>query len=245
MNHPILIADDEPLARRTLRDHLRQLGCEGAIHEAGDGHKAVELANKERPGLIFLDIVMPGATGLEVLAQLEYEPKVIFTTAYDQYAVTAFELGALDYVLKPFGRERLARVLQRAQAALNGSNAPLLARAQESLQPARTPSRIFVRDGARIVPIPLASIERVQGADDYITIFTVSREYLVSIRLSDLETHLAQANFLRVHRSHLVNLDYVTSIEPYDATRLQVSLKSGAQIVASRAGTKRLRELAL
>ena len=83
------------------------------------------------------------------------------------------------------------------------------------------------------------------GADDYITIFTVSREYLVSIRLSDLETHLAQANFLRVHRSHLVNLDYVTSIEPYDATRLQVSLKSGAQIVASRAGTKRLRELAL
>ena len=137
MNHPILIADDEPLARRTLRDHLRQLGCAGPIHEAGDGQSAAELANKERPGLIFLDIVMPGATGLEVLAQLEYEPKVIFTPAYDQYAVTAFELGALDYVLKPFGRDRLSRVLQRAQVALNGTNAPVLTRAQESLQSAR------------------------------------------------------------------------------------------------------------
>src|SRR5262249_8715542 len=115
MKGPILTAADEPLARRTLRKHLSDLGCGHQIHEAPDGKTAIALANKERPELIFLDIVMPGTTGLEVLEQLDYEPKVIFTTAHDQYAVTAFELGALDYVLKPFGRDRLESVLQIAQ----------------------------------------------------------------------------------------------------------------------------------
>src|SRR5215472_15066926 len=171
MKGSVLIADDEPLARRTLRSHLRSLGWGGPIHEARDGKNAIAIANSHRPDLVFLDIVMPGATGLEVLEQLDYEPKVIFTTAYDQYAVTAFELGALDYVLKPFGRERLERVLHRAQAALNGAAPPLLPRAKESLAAARSLSRIFVRDGSRIVPLALKSIERVQGADDYVTIF--------------------------------------------------------------------------
>src|SRR5499425_1222306 len=156
MTGSVLIADDEPLARRTLREHLRSLGWTGPIHEARDGKTAIALANEQRPELLFLDIVMPGATGLEVLERLDYEPKVIFTTAYDQYAVTAFELGALDYLLKPFGRDRLERVLRRAQAALNGSASPLLSRARESLERARTLSRIFVRDGNRIIPIPLA-----------------------------------------------------------------------------------------
>src|ERR1700722_10602296 len=163
MKGTILIADDEPLARRTLREHLRDLGCGGEIHEAPDGKTAIALANKKRPELIFLDIVMPGATGLEVLGQLDYEPKVIFTTAHDQYAVSAFELGALDYLLKPFGRDRLERVLHRAQAALGGLATPVLSRAKESLERSRPVSRIFVRDGARILPISLASLERVQG----------------------------------------------------------------------------------
>src|SRR5690348_12342359 len=185
MKETILIADDEPLARRTLREHLRDLGCGGEIHEAPDGKTAIALANKRRPELIFLDIVMPGATGLEVLEQLDYEPKVIFTTAHDQYAVTAFELGALDYLLKPFGRDRLERVMQRAQTALNGSPTSLLSRARESLEQPRTLSKIFIRDGTRIVPILLASLERVQGADDYVTICTTTKEYLVGLRLSD------------------------------------------------------------
>jgi two-component system, LytTR family, response regulator len=245
MKGSVLIADDEPLARRTLREHLRDLGWTGPIQEARDGKTAIALANNERPELMFLDIVMPGATGLEVLEQLDYEPKVIFTTAHDQYAVTAFELGALDYVLKPFGRERLERVVRRAQLALNASAAPLLSRAQESLAGAHTLSRIFVRDSNRIVPISLANLERAQGADDYVTICTPTKEYLVGIRLSDLESHLAEGNFLRIHRSHLINLEYITSIEPYDAARVEVVMKSGVRIVASRTGSKRLRELAL
>jgi two-component system LytT family response regulator len=244
MKSSVLIADDEPLARRTLREHLRGLEWAGPIREALDGKTAIAIANAQHPDLLFLDIVMPGATGLEVLEQLDYQPKVIFTTAYDQYAVTAFELGALDYLLKPFGRERLERVLQRAQAALNGST-PFLVRAKESLEHSRALSRIFVRDGNRIVPIALTRIERVQGADDYVTICTGDKEYLVSIRLSDVEEHLGRNNFLRIHRSHLINLEYVGSIEPYDAARVEVVLKSGTRIIASRAGSKRLRELAL
>lgn len=245
MKGSILIADDEPLARCTLREHLRSLGWAGPIHEARDGKSAAALASKHRPDLLFLDIVMPGLTGLEVLEQLDYEPSVIFTTAHDQYAITAFELGALDYLLKPFGRDRLERVLRRAQAALSDSSTSSLSRARESLEPTRALSRIFVRDGNRIVPIPLANLERAQGADDYVTICTAAKEYLVSIRLSDLERHVGRASFLRIHRSHLINLEYVTSIEPYDAARLQVVMKSGARIVASRTGSKRLRDLAL
>jgi len=245
MNGSVLIADDEPLARRTLRQYLLGLGWTGPIHEAPDGRTAIAVANSQRPGLVFLDIVMPGASRLEVLEQIDYEPKVIFTTAHDQYAVTAFELGALDYLLKPFGLDRLERVLHRAQAALNGSASALLSRAKESFGTAREVSRIFVRDGNRIVPIPLASLERAQGADDYVTISTTAKQHLVGIRLSDLEQRLRGASFLRIHRSHLINLKFVTSIEPYDAARLQVVMKSGVRIVASRTGSKRLRDLAL
>ena len=188
---------------------------------------------------------MPGATGLEVLEQLAYEPKVIFTTAHDEYAVTAFELGALDYVLKPFGRDRLERAIARARSTVSHASESLLHRAQEALQPGRRGlSRIFVRDGTRIVPVSLADIERIQGADDYATIVTRAKEYLVSVRLSELEVHLEQGGFLRIHRSHLINLEFITSIHPSSAGRLDVSMKSGAQITASRAGSKRLRDIA-
>src|SRR5215469_6693006 len=122
---------------------------------------------------------------------------------------------------------------------------PLLLRAKETLQPTRALSRVFVRDGNRIVPIALAAIERIQGADDYATIFATPKEYLVSIRLSEFETHLMPANFLRIHRSHLINLEFVASIEPYDANRLEVVMKNGIRIVASRTGSKLLRDLAL
>src|SRR5215470_3432017 len=245
MSQRILIADDEPLARRTLHQHLLDLGWPGEIVEAGDGRSAIELANSLQPDPIFLDIVMPGATGLEVLEELAYEPKVIFTTAHDEYAVTAFELGALDYLLKPFGRDRLERVLLRAQAALDAPSAPLLPRARESLQPAGSLSRIFVRDGNRVIPIPLATLERIQGADDYATIFAAGKEYLVSLRLSDLESRLKSSGFLRIHRSHLINLELITLIEPYDTARAQVTLKSGTRLIASRTGSKLLRDLAL
>src|SRR5215813_14792375 len=133
----VLIADDEPLARRTLRQYLIELGWPGEICEAHDGKNAIEVANSQKPGLIFLDIIMPGASGLQVLEELTYEPSVIFTTAHDQYAVTAFELGALDYVLKPFGRERIARVLRRVEASAEEHEIAVSSRARETLSPGR------------------------------------------------------------------------------------------------------------
>jgi len=246
VNNQILIADDEPLARRTLREHLRGLGISGQIHEARDGKTAIEIANEKKPDLLFLDIVMPGANGIEVLEHLDYEPRVIFTTAHDQYAVTAFELGALDYILKPFGRDRVAKVMQRVEsAATSAGHDSLVSRAKESLEKTAALSRIFVRDGTKIIPIPLHSLERVQGADDYVTLCTTAKEYLVNLRLSDLEQRLPSTTFLRIHRSHLINLEYVASIESSDSARLEVTLKSGLRIVASRTGSKRLRALAL
>jgi len=148
-------------------------------------------------------------------------------------------------VLKPFGRDRLARAIARARSMTGATQVPLIDRAKAVLQPARPRlSKIFVRDGNRIVPVALASIERVQGADDYATIVTATKEYLVSVRLSDLEHHLGGENFLRVHRSHLINLEYVTSIQKGEIGRLEVLMKSGARITASRSGSKRLRDLA-
>ncbi len=245
MKYSVLIVDDEPLARRTLRDYLAEQDWVSGIHEAADGISAIKLANSLRPDLLFLDIVMPGASGLEMLEKLDCRPHVIFTTAFDQYAATAFELGALDYVVKPFGRERLLAVLRRAEGALHIQDATVLSRARESLQRQSTLSRIFVRDGNRILPIPLAAMERIEGADDYVTICTAGRQFLVNVRLADLEQRLGDSHFLRIHRSHLVNLEHVSSIEPYDAARLQVVMKSGVRIVASRAGSKKLRDLAI
>jgi two-component system LytT family response regulator len=222
---------------------LSQLGLTTEIHEASDGRTAIAMANKHRPRLLFLDIVMPGATGLQVLERLEYEPQVVFTTAHDQYAVTAFELGALDYLLKPFGKDRLVRLLRRIEAMGNDSSISVMERAQESLSRPNL-SRVFVRDGNRIVPIALTSLERIQGADDYVTVHTLNKEYLLSVRLSELETHLSTLNFLRIHRSHIINLELVESIEPYDTNRVTAVMKSGARIVASRAGSRLLRNLA-
>jgi len=136
--------------------------------------------------------------------------------------------------------------MQRVQSASIGApHASLLSRAKESLEKTAALSRIFVRDGTKIIPIPLHSLERVQGADDYVTLCAAAKQYLISLRLADLEQRLPSTTFLRIHRSHLINLEYVASIESYDSARVEVVMKSGARIVASRTGSKRLRDLAL
>jgi two-component system, LytTR family, response regulator len=242
MTGSILIADDEPLARRTLRTYLRDLGRRDAIHEAADGHTAVAIANREHPDLIFLDIVMPGATGLEVLEQLDYEAQVIFTTAHDQYAVTAFELGALDYLLKPFGAERFARALERARPVLLARRGSAAERGREVLGPDRL-QRLFVRDGGRIVPLAVTEIERVQACDDVVLVHAGGRTYRLAVTLAELEERLDPKRFVRVHRSHLVNLDQVVSFAPTEDARLLVTLRSGNTVFASRTRSRELRGL--
>jgi two-component system LytT family response regulator len=168
---------------------------------------------------------------------------VIFTTAHDRHAIAAFELGAVDYLLKPFGRDRFARALERAKPLLEkqlGTGAT--ARARELLTSGPIP-RLFVRDAGRIVPIRVASIERLEAADDYVLVHSAAGTFRIHVSLSDLEARLDPRVFVRVHRSHLVNLDHVASWVPYDGSRFQVTLRSGATLMASRQRSRVLRDL--
>ena len=243
--YTVLIVDDEPPARRTLREFLSSVEWIEEVREAGDGASAIQMIDAWQPDLVLLDVVMPGATGLQVLERIAHRPHVIFTTAFDQHAVTAFELGALDYVLKPFGRERLTTALERAHAALAADPAAALERARATLTAGGLATRVFVRDGARIVALEPSDVERIEADDDYVRIHHRGRRYLVRLRLQDLEQKLDPSRFVRVHRSHLVNLNFVVACEPFDAWRLQVVLTSGHRVIASRAGTRLLRALVL
>lgn len=237
-----VVADDEPLARKKL---LRLLEDEPGIEcvgQAADGPETVRLVNRVRPDLLFLDIHMPGVSGIDVLEQLDHRPHVIFTTAYDRYAVTAFELQALDYLLKPFGKARFGQAVKRARTVIRsaGEDGADRTSALDTEGPLR---RLFVRERGKILPVPVDAIERLEAVDDYVTLHVGSRRHLVSVRLRDFEARLDPERFLRIHRSHIVNLDHVVALTPYDGTRLAVEMKNGTRIVASRTRSRELRRL--
>jgi two-component system, LytTR family, response regulator len=243
-----LIAEDEPLARRHLRELLTDVPWLDCVGEARDGREAVEMIDASEPDLVFLDIEMPEMNGLEVLERITHRPAVIFTTAYDRYAVSAFELEALDYLLKPFGRERLHSALERARRSL-GSGEPdattLVERARHALGDGGMLSRIFVRDRGRIIPIATPEIERLEAQDDYVALHLRGKMHLVYLPLGDFERRLDPERFLRIHRAHIVNLDFVNQIVPYDGSRMQVEMRDGTKILASRTRSKELRERAI
>ena len=248
----VLVVEDEPLARRTLREMLVEVPWLECIGEAETGARAVEMIDGLEPDLVMLDIEMPELNGLQVLDRITHEPAVIFTTAYDRYAVSAFELEALDYLLKPFGRERCLAALERARRALpaNGVAAEPLApslveRARHVLGESGPLTRLFVRDRDRIVPVSTAEIERLEAADDYVDVHTRSRSYLVYLTLNDFERRLDPERFIRVHRAHIVNLDFVKQLVPFDGSRMQIEMRDGTKILASRTRSKELRQLAI
>lgn len=245
MKHRVVIVEDEPLARATLRDLLGNLDDFELVGEAADGPMAVEMINRAKPDLIFLDVNLPEFNGLEVMKRLLHEPVVIFTTAYDEHAITAFELAATDYLLKPFGRQRFAQALTRAREVLERrTGRPSLADAREALA-APMPQRLLIRDGGRIVPVALAEIVRLEADGDYVAVRTATKRHLVNLPLSKLEARLDAAKFLRVHRSHIVNLEFVEALEPYGNAQFVVRMRDGQKIIASRQASKRLRELAI
>lgn len=238
-----LIVEDEPLARRRLRDLIRDVPWLECIGDAARGRAAVAAIDELQPDLVFLDVRLPDMTGLEVLSRIRHAPSVIFTTAYDQFAVTAFELAALDYLLKPFGAERFNRAMARARPALEQrSGTATLHRTREVMGQGPVP-RLFVRDAGRIVPIKVSAIERLEACDDYVLVHACSRSYRINLTLSELEARLNPQMFLRVHRSHVVNLDHVASWTPYDGSRIQITVRSGATIMASRQRSRELRTL--
>ena len=250
-----LIVEDEPLARRTLREIIADVPWLECVGEAETGPRAVKMIDSLTPDLVFLDIEMPELNGLQVLDRISHEPAVIFTTAYDRYAVSAFELEALDYLLKPFGRERCLAALERARRALPangrggrgevGAAPPLVERARSVMAESGPLTRLFVRDRDRIVPIAATEIERLEAADDYVEVHTRSRSYLVYLTLNDFERRLDPERFIRVHRAHIVNLDFVKQLVPFDGSRMQVEMRDGAKILASRTRSKELRQLAV
>ena len=237
------VVDDEPLARRRLRELMKNVPWLHWLGEAGAAREAIAAIDEVQPDLVFLDVRLPGPSGIDVLARVRHVPAVIFTTAYDRFAVTAFELGAIDYLLKPFGRERFVRALDRARPLLEkqlGSGATERAREVLTQGPV---ARMFARDGDRIVPVRVSSIERLDACDDFVVVHAGGRTFRVNLPLSDLERRLDPRLFVRVHRSHVVNMDHVASLVPYDGARFRITLRSGATITASRQRSRDLRGL--
>jgi two-component system, LytTR family, response regulator len=239
----VLICEDEPLARETLRDFIAARPELVLVGEAGDGAQALKLIRALQPELVFMDIQMPELTGVEVVRQLDRVPPLIFTTAYDQHAVTAFELNAVDYLLKPFTQERFDAAVDRATQ----DAAPAEVRGPAALA-ALSPgplTRILVRDRGRIFPLQVADIEHLRSDTKYTQITAKGSSYLVRLALADLEARLDPQRFLRVHRSAIVNLDFIVSMKSDEQSQLEITMKDGTQLVANREASKWLRDQAV
>jgi two-component system LytT family response regulator len=240
-----VIVEDEPVAR----DHLRRLVHEHEaltlVGEAADGDTAVSLVDAVRPEVLFLDVRMPGRDGFSVLAALAHRPHVVFTTAHDAHAVQAFELGAVDYLLKPFGTARFDTAVARLRERVTmSSEVEALERLREVQPAAGAPlARLFVRTGQRLVPVRLADVSYLDADGDYVALVVDGKRHLVGMTLSALLPRLDPTRFVRIHRSHVVNLDFVRAIRPHDAGRYLVELHDGTKLVASRSGTLVLRQL--
>lgn len=240
-----MIIEDEPLARRTLREFIAGVNWMECVGEAADGQTAVRLINKLEPDLLFLDVRLPELSGLEALKRIEHEPAVVFTTAYDQYAISAFQLGAIDYLVKPFGAKRFEETLKRVKERLQvfAKEPPAPERTRAVLGEQKWLKRIFVRKSDRIIPILIDNVTRFEACDDYVVLHTEGGTHLLLLTLSDLEGRLDPEQFLRAHRSHIINLNHVTLMRPYDERRLLITLKDGAEVLASRSGSQHLRRL--
>ncbi|MCR4265902.1 LytTR family DNA-binding domain-containing protein [Nitratireductor sp. ZSWI3] len=248
MTVTVFVADDEPPARRRLASLVAEVPWARQVGEAGDGATAVTEIQRLRPNVVFLDIRMPELSGLAVVESLraiDEIPAIVFTSAFDEYAVTAFELEAVDYLLKPFGQSRFQTAIERARMSVeHREGGATLDRAHTVLSQSAAPAvleRILVREGRAVVPLAPAEITRIEAQDDYAMVFARGRGYLLGVRLRDLETRLPRPPFLRVHRSHIVNLDAVERMEPQDDGRFAIHMKDGTCIQASRARSQEIR----
>lgn len=248
MNRPAtsaLIADDEPIARAGLRRMLGAFDWVHVIGEAADGPAALQAIESLTPELVFLDIQMPGLLGTQVLERLRHRPFVVFTTAHAEHAVTAFELGAVDYLLKPFGPGRLAATMERVRMALGDAGAPAaLDRLGEALSKGPL-QRVFVRSGNVIMPLPVASVAWFEADGDYVTAHTEKGRHVLNVALGRLEARLDPRKFVRIHRTHLVNLDAVAAFRRHGKGGMTAEMRDGARLAVSRARAQELRKLGL
>jgi len=241
-----IIADDEELARRILREFLSKESDIEIAAECPNGFEAVKSVNELRPDVVFLDVQMPKLDGFEVLELVEPEVAVVFVTAFDQYAMKAFDAAAVDYLLKPFTADRFRAALDRVRARLAAAapappprDLKLAARA-----PGEYLDRLVVKDGPRVHVIPVARLDYAEAQDDYVALRSESRNWLKQQTISSLESALDPRRFLRVHRSFLVNMERIARVEPNTKDTWLAILRDGSKIPMSRAGYSRFRELA-
>jgi two-component system LytT family response regulator len=239
----VLIAEDEPLAAEALADWVAQMPSLQLVATCADGASALAQIRALRPDLVLMDIQMPVLTGLQVLQALAgdaHQPSVIFTTAYDEHALTAFELHAVDYLLKPFTHERFVEAIQHVQRDARAS----LAGAVEALQtPDGAPlARVLVRDQGRIFPINVDTIEHLRSDTKYTALAVKGKSYLVRLPIVTFEQKLDPARFVKLHRSCIVNLDFVESLTPDENSQLVARMTDGTLITANRDVSRKLRE---
>ncbi len=238
-----VIVDDEPVAQAGLRRLLDEIEWIECIGEAANGIAAIELIDARKPELVFLDVQMPGMTGIEAIRRVQHQPFVVFTTAYAQHAVSAFELGALDYLLKPFGEERLRTTLERIRAVLGEPRSAALDRFSEAMSHAPM-SRLFVRSGRSIVPLAVRDIVWFEAVGDYIAAHSGATQHLLHLPLAQLERRLDPARFARIHRTHIVNLDHVAAFRREPGGVLVAQLIDGTCLPVSRTKARDFRALA-
>ena len=240
-----LIVDDEPVARAGLREMLGAIEWVSVIGDASDGLAAVKAIDRLCPELVLLDVQMPGMLGIDVLAHVKHQPYTVFTTAYVEHAVDAFELGAIDYILKPFGPARLESAMERVRAAI-GEPAPhsTLERLGGALGHGPI-TRLFVRSGGSIVPISVDRVAWFDADGDYVVAHATPTRHLLHLSLSRLELRLDPKRFVRIHRAHVVNLDFVRAFRRAPRGQLVAEMSDGARLPVSRSRAQELRHLAV
>jgi two-component system LytT family response regulator len=240
----VLIVDDEAPARALLREMLAAEPDVVILGEAATGLEAVKAAGELKPQVIFLDIEMPKLDGFEVLELLDPAIAVVFVTAYDSHALRAFEVHAVDYVLKPYRAERLREALERARARVGARERPDPAALARSARPAgEYARRVVVKDGGRIQVIPVDRLDYAQAQDDYVALRSEGKTYLKTQTLGSLEASLDPSLFVRVHRSYLVRIDRIRALEPYGKNDHVAILADATRVPVSREGYARLKEL--
>ena len=238
-----ILVDDEELARTVLRELLAAHEDVDIVGECANGFEAVKAVSELAPDLVFLDVQMPKLNGFEVLELLDRDVAVIFTTAYDTYALHAFEVHAVDYLLKPFGDDRLAAALVEARRRLRGREKLPVAALAAAARPQGPLERILIRDGTRVHILPAGSVDYIEAQDDYVLFHAGGKQHIKLDTLSNLETQLDPQRFVRIHRSYLLNIERLARVEPYAKDSRVAILHDGTKLPVSRSGYARLSAL--
>lgn len=240
-----LIIEDETLARDLVKSYLEKHQEIELAGEYNDGFSGLKAINELKPDIIFLDIQMPKISGFEMIELLDYKPEIIFTTAFDEFALKAFDINAVDYLLKPFSKERFASAVARAIEKLStgqsssGKLKNLISHVEAEKEKLE---RIVVKKGGNIIIVPVDSIIYFEAQDDYVMLYTDKERFLKQQTMKYYENHLPGDEFIRIHRSYIVRIEQISELEPYEKETYIVHLKTGAKLKSSKTGYKRVRE---